>query len=144
METNYKFIVDFELGTTTEINILPIIQKHFNDITIVRSLDRYANFDYTNNRDILIELKTRSNEHNKYEDTLINVIKINKSKILYKTQSIYFFFKFTDGLYYWKFNKKDLTQLNYRIGGRSDRSNKYNEKKLYSHIPINLLTKINF
>ena len=144
METNYKFIVDFEMGTTSEINLLPIIQKYFNDITIVRSLDRYANFDYTNNRNILIELKTRSNEYNKYEDTLINVIKINKPKILCKTRSIYFFFKFIDGLYYWKFNKKDLTQLNYRIGGRSDRSNKYNEKKLYSHIPINLLTKINF
>ena len=142
METNYKFIVDFELGTTTEINILSIIQKHFNDITIVRSLDRYANFDYTNNRDILIELKTRSNEHNKYEDTLISVVKINKAKLLCKTQSIYFFFKFIDGLYYWKYNKYD--KLNYRIGGRSDRSNKYNEKKMYSHIPTNLLTKINF
>ena len=142
METNYKFIVDFEIGTKNEVNLLKVIQNHFNDITIVRSLDRHAHFDYTNNRNILIELKTRSNEHNKYEDTSINVVKINKSKILCKTQSIYFFFKFTDGLYYWKYNKFD--KLNYRIGGRSDRSNKYNEKKLYSHIPINLLTKINF
>ena len=91
METNYKFIVDFEIGTKNEVNLLKVIQNHFNDITIVRSLDRHAHFDYTNNRNILIELKTRSNEYNKYEDTLINVIKINKPKILCKTRSIYFF-----------------------------------------------------
>ena len=141
METNYKIIVDFEIGTKSEINLLKVIQNYFDDITIVRSSNRYANFDYTNNKDILIELKTRSNEYNKYEDTLINVVKINKAKLLCKTQTIYFCFKFTDGLYYWQYNKFD--KLNYRIGGRSDRSNKYNEKKLYSHIPINLLTKIN-
>ena len=142
MQTNFKFIVDFELGSQSEINLLKVIQIFFDDISIVRSLDRYANFDYTNNRDILIELKTRSNQYNKYEDTLINVVKINKAKLLCKTQNIYFFFYFIDGLYFWKYNKFD--KLNYRNGGRSDRSNKYNEKKLYSHIPINLLTKINF
>ena len=136
-----KFIVHFNIGTKMEINLLKTFQDYFDDITIVRSLDRSANFNYTNNRNILIELKTRSNIYNEYEDTLINIIKINKAKILCKTQTIYFCFKFTDGLYYWKYNKFD--KLNFRIGGRSDRSNKYNEKKLYSHIPINLLTKIN-
>ena len=39
METN-KFIIDFNKGTQSEIDILPKLKIHFLDETIERSLDR--------------------------------------------------------------------------------------------------------
>ena len=143
METNNKFLVDFAFGTNSEINNLPILQNFFNDDTLVRDIDRYAIFDYTNNKDLLIELKTRNCEYEKYETTMINVIKINKSKKLSKTHNIYFLFLFTNGLYYWKYDVNELHKLNYKLGGRSDRTNLYSEKKMYTYIDIKLLTRIN-
>ena len=142
METN-KFIIDFNKGTQSEIDILPKLKIHFLDETIERSLDRYAIFDYTNNKDLLIELKTRNCEYEKYDETMINVIKINKSKKLSKTHNIYFLFLFTNGLYYWKYDINELDKLTYKIGGRSDRTNLYSEKKMYTYIDIKLLTRIN-
>ena len=142
MENNSRFLVDFYNGTTSEINNLPILQKFFNDDTLVRDIDRYAIFDYTNNKNLYIELKTRTCKHNTYNDTMINIIKINKSKKLFKNgNQIYFCFQFIDGLYYWKYNEDDI--LDYRLGGRSERSFKYNEKKQYTYISISLLKKIN-
>ena len=132
-----KCLVDFNFGESSEISLLPVLKKYFNDDTIIRT-NKYDNFDYTNNNNILIELKTRTNALNKYEDTMINIAKVNKCKKLSKTNEIYFMFKFTDGVYYWKYNNED--KLTQRKGGRLDRSNK--EIKDYFYINVSLLKEL--
>ena len=47
-------------------------------------------------------------------------------------------FKFTDGLYYYEYNKSD--NLEYGMGGRKDRGR--NEIKDYCYIPIKYLVKL--
>ena len=49
---------------------------------------------------------------------------------------IYFFFKFTDGCYGWKYDINTI--LPQRLGGRCDRGR--DEIKEYNYIPISLLT----
>ena len=114
-----------------------MLKKYFNDDTIIRT-NKYDNFDYTNNNNILIELKTRTNTKDKYEDTMINIAKVNKCKKLSKTNEIYFMFKFTDGVYYWKYNNED--KLTQRKGGRLDRNNK--EIKDHFYINVSLLKEL--
>ena len=132
-----KCLVDFNLGESSELSLLPVLKKYFNDDNIIRT-NRYDTFDYTNNNNILIELKTRTNTKDKYEDTMINIAKVNKCKKLSKTNEIYFMFKFIDGVYFWKYNTTD--QLTKRLGGRLDRSNK--EIKEYYYINVSLLKEL--
>ena len=63
-------MVDFNRGTTNKVDLKHTVKKVFNNDTLIRSNDRYSNFDYTNNTNLLIELETR----NKCEDTK-NMIK---------------------------------------------------------------------
>ena len=66
---------------------------------------------------------------------------IGKNKIdfgCHSEKDIYFVFKFTDGLFYYKYNCNDV--LENGMGGRSDRGKQ--EYKPYVYIDINLLTKI--
>lgn len=65
-----KVLVDFNRGTTNKVDLKHTVKKVFNNDTLIRSNDRYSNFDYTNNTNLLIELETR----NKCEDTK-NMIK---------------------------------------------------------------------
>ena len=53
-------------------------------------------------------------------------------------QTIIFIFMFTDGNYYYEYNKDDNFEI--RKGGRKDRG--YIEEQLYYYIPINRLIKM--
>ena len=60
-----KVLVDFNRGTTNKVDLKHTVKKVFNNDTLIRSNDRYSNFDYTNNTNLLIELEN----WNKCEDT---------------------------------------------------------------------------
>ena len=72
---------------------------------------------------------------------------IGSNKIEYamnSNKSVIFCFLFTDGLFYYKFDKNDVINKRLRIGsgGRCDRNiNEY--KNDYFYIPIDLLIKVN-
>ena len=55
-------------------------------------------------------------------------------------KTVYFFFQFIDGMFYWKYNHNQLTQLRLEYGGRYDRAK--NEIKKYCYIPLALLEKL--
>ena len=125
--------VDLSVGIASEVNHLNILKTFFNDGTLERTKDKFE-FDYIG-VDILIELKTRTNSKDKYEDTMIGSNKIKKAKKLMKENTklvVYFVFAFTDGLYYWKYDP--LFNLKTQIGGRNDRGRP--EMKLYAYIPV--------
>jgi hypothetical protein len=52
--------------------------------------------------------------------------------------NVYFVFRFTDGLYYWKYDPKH--PLKVQQGGRTDRGRK--EIKSYAFIEVDILSKL--
>ena len=133
-----KKSADIEFGLSKEDEYFNILKDCFDE-TLIKSINKYDLFDYIGN-DCFIELKSRRNTHNKYPDTMIGYNKIEFAQSTNKI--IIFCFSFTDGLYYYKFNKEDLINNNLRIdeGGRCDRGR--NEYKQYCYIPIKLLSPI--
>ena len=134
--------IDIDYGRENEIIIFQKLKFFFNDSNL-KELSYYDEFDYTNEYGtILCELKSRRCNFNEYNDTMLNVSKLNKCKRLIKNKSkkinIYFFFYFKQNeLYYWKYNEID--DIRYGEGGRLDRPHAL---KKYAYISRNLLTKV--
>ena len=134
--------IDIDYGRQNEIIIFDKLKSFFNDANL-KELDFYHEFDYSNsNESIFCELKSRRCNFNEYNDTMLNVSKLNKCKRLIKNKNkkieIYFFFYFKQNdLYYWKYNEAD--DIRYSEGGRVDRPNALNK---YAFISRNLLTKV--
>ena len=128
------FKKDYTFGLKKEIELLPKIKLFFNDETITQ-LDRLNVFDYKGDNKY-IELKSRNNNYNKYPTTMIGYNKIKKALEL--NEDVYFIFNFTDGIYYYKFDRDK--ELEIKQGGRRDRGK--NEIKDYYFIPIEILQKI--
>lgn len=88
-----------------------------------KSKERFSIFDFYND-EYIIELKTRTNEYNKYPTTMVSMNKIeykdNRKKV--------FIFKFTDGIYRWNMD------TDYEI--------KYFNNRKYAFIKISNLKKI--
>jgi len=93
----------------------------------------YHVFDYYNNT-CYVELKSRNCQAKHYDTTMIGMNKINKCKE--PTKDYYFFFKFDDGLFYWKYQVNDF---DIKIGGRYDRGRP--ELNKYMYIPITELVE---
>ena len=136
---NSKRNIDIEFGLNKEDEYYNILKEYFDD-TLEKVNNKFNLFDFIG-KDCYIELKSRRNTHNKYPDTMIGYNKVEFAKSTYK--SVIFCFSFTDGLYYYKFDKEDLINNNLRIdeGGRCDRGR--NECKQYCYIPIKLLKLLN-
>ena len=124
----------YTFGLKKEVELLPTIRKFFNDETIIK-LDDYNIFDFKGDNKY-IELKSRNCNYNKYPTTMIGYNKIKKALEL--NEDIYFIFNFTDGIYFFKFDKN--IQLEIKQGGRFDRGKK--ELSDYAFIPIEILKEI--
>ena len=134
--------IDIDYGRENEIIVFQKLKNFFNDSNL-KELSYYDEFDYTNeDGTILCELKSRRCTYNEYNDTMLNVSKLNKCKRLIKNKSkkieIYFFFYFKQNdLYYWRYNDTDI--IRYAEGGRVDRPHSIQK---YAYLSRNLLTKI--
>ena len=130
---------DYQKGNQHEILMLPKLQEYFNDDTL-RLTPKCHTFDYIG-KNKFIEIKKRNFNSDKYPDTMIGY---NKIEFAQKNcnKNVIFCFSFTDGLYYYKFNKEDLVNNKLRIdnGGRCDRG--FQEYKQYCYIPIKMLKPI--
>lgn len=123
----------------TEKAVKPIIEEYFN--IKLNNTPIYHEYDFISEDCIsYFELKGRNVKHNHYRDTMIGYNKIEKIKELNKKSKIYFVFKFTDGIYYCRYNKKIKNNSIIKKGGRCDRGRP--EFKKYLFIPINLLKQI--
>ena len=135
--------IDIDYGRQNEIIIFDKLKLFFNDANL-KELDFYHEFDYSNSAEsIFCELKSRRCNFNEYNDTMLNVSKLNKCKRLIKNKNkkieIYFFFYFKQNeLYYWKYTESD--ELRYSTCNRPDRVSSTNNK--YAYISRNLLTKV--
>lgn len=133
---NYIKQQDLQFGKQSEDEILPILQNYF-DIDLKKSTDKFATFDFYSDK-YYIELKSRHNTKDKYDSTMIGYNKIKKC--VDKNKTYIFCFKFTDGLFYWQYDKTEFEKYcEVKSGGRKDRG--YKEYNQYCYIPISLLKK---
>ena len=130
---------DTKYGTDNEIQHFKILKENF-DNTLERVEYKYSLFDYSGDK-CFVELKSRRNEHDKYKDTMIGCNKLLFARNCAK--DFYFVFAFTDGLYFYKFNKEDYDTgiIRSAYGGRDNRGR--DERKPYCYIPIKLFKKLN-
>ena len=133
--------IDIDYGRQNELIIFEKLKLFFKDA--LYELDFYNNFDYKNeDSSLLIELKSRRCKFETYNDTMINISKLNKCKRYTRNKTIkmeiYFFFYFNNNdLYYWKYNEVDT--LRYGTCSRVDRENVAIK---YAYISKNLLIKV--
>ena len=134
--------IDIDYGRQNELIIFQKLKLFFNN-HILSELDFYNDFDYKNeDSSLLIELKSRRCKFETYNDTMINISKLNKCKRYTRNKTIkmeiYFFFYFNNNdLYYWKYNEVDT--LRYGTCSRVDRENVAIK---YASISKNLLIKV--
>ena len=125
-------IFDNKQSKLEEENLLPKIIEKFN-INIEQTKNNMDRFDYEN-KNYLIELKTRNNNYNKYHTTMISTSKINYGLKLNK--KMIFIFKFNDCIKYIQYDNEIFKKYeNKYFCGRKDRG-KY-EYNYYTFIPIN-------
>jgi hypothetical protein len=129
LQEDIDFGIDGENGIKTTIENLLLT-------TITKTDNKFDVMDYIDSDGDYYEIKTRRNTHNKYPTTMVGENKIKFCKTSDKI--CLFFFRFTDGDYYWPFNNNDF--LLFSNGGRNDRG--CDEYKKYCYIPIRYLKKV--
>jgi len=127
---------DVIAGHKNELILKEVIEIFFN-VQLFQT-DAYHPFDFRDGNKIFYEVKTRNVKHNKYPTTMVGQNKIEAANL--SDRDVYFIFGFTDGNYYFKYNRNVNSGLSVSIGGRNDRGRE--EYKPYCWIPINMLTRM--
>jgi hypothetical protein len=122
---------DIKNGLKSEKAILPLLKKKFNDDSIVKTTDKYCVYDFEG-KHCRIEVKTRTNEYNRYPTTLLGSNKVYNAESF--QGEYYFVFVFTDKAYYIKYDAELFDSFDVKDGGRSDRG--MQETSKYYFVPI--------
>lgn len=127
---------DIKFGSNQEKSLLPVINSYLG--LNLKKLKRYDVFDFED-ENTLVELKSRRTPKAQYPTTIVG-----KNKLDYAEKSgkvVYFIFSFSDGLFYWKYDKSLIgDKVKFAKGGRYDRGRV--EVKEYAYIPVDILTEI--
>jgi hypothetical protein len=127
---------DIVTGHKNELILKDVIESFFN-VQLFQT-DAYHPFDFRDGSKIFYEVKTRNVKHDKYPTTMVGQNKIEAANL--SDRDVYFIFGFTDGNYYFKYNRNVDSGLTVSIGGRNDRGRE--EYKPYCWIPIIKLTRM--
>ena len=128
---------DLSLGTLSENESIPQLANYFKT-EIVKSSSKYCVYDFESDS-ALFELKTRRNSSTAFIDTMIGLNKIDFARN--SSKPFYFCFRFTDGLFYWLYDKEMEDEvLRFAECGRTDRGRQ--EIKPYAYIKCSFLNKI--
>jgi hypothetical protein len=131
-----SYTKDIEFGKEKEENIFARLKETI-DKDLLHTSSRYNPFDFES-ENTYVELKSRRIAKDKFNSTMIGA---NKIELAEKTEKdVFFVFSYTDGDYYWKYNKDAVVdkKITFKIGGRYDRGKA--EEKLYAYINTSLLT----
>tara|TARA_R110000796_G_scaffold127646_3_gene243074 strand:- start:255 stop:722 length:468 start_codon:yes stop_codon:yes gene_type:complete len=117
-KANKRYIADEIMGEKGEVFSHSLLEKLFGKLE--RTKYKYDRFDYKNEK-YIIELKTRSCNHNAFDrdkGLMFNYSKIEKMKKSNDKRDTYFAFNCKDGIYCWKYDDEKFSR---GIGGRKDR-----------------------
>jgi len=132
-----SIVIDRQFGHSKEDSEMEILKKTFGQD--LQKTSHYHYFDYQC-PNCFVELKSRRNTKDRYPDTMVGKNKIDRAS--QSERPVFFCFSFTDGLYYWKYNKEDISNGNveFRTGGRNDRGRP--EYSDYAYIKTGILNRI--
>jgi hypothetical protein len=136
---DYKQLLqkDLDFGFQQEDKLLNVFREKF-DKHLCKTND-FSIIDYISPKTYL-ELKSRNKPHNEYPTIMIGE---NKMRFAEKSnKKVIFVWNFTDGIYYYVFNKDDLTNgnINFAMGGRTDRGK--DERKMCAYVKSSILLPI--
>lgn len=133
---NPVYQADQIYGQAKEKELLPILSSYFN--FKLKPKHRYFVFDYECDT-AFIELKSRRGIRTEYPTTIVGKNKIDYADKCGK--DVYFVFDFSDGLFYWKYNREEIGErVKSGLCGRVDRGKR--EIKEYCFIDVELLVEI--
>jgi len=130
MPTNKE---EYEYGLAKELLLKPVLEAFCGKE--LQGNKQFDTFDFVG-EGITIELKSRKNPYNQYPTTIVGMNKIEEIKV---GERVYFFFNFTDGLYYWEYKEN-----NYRVLMIQRRDRRYIPAKPHLSIPITDLVKLEY
>lgn len=125
-------------GEESEVALYDVFKKNI-DSKFCRT-GKFNQMDFISPSNYL-ELKTRNCKFTDYTEIMIGENKIRFAERS-TSKGVYLAWKFTDGLYVYKFNKDDLENggIKFRMGGRTDRGR--DERKMTAFINRDLLEEI--
>jgi len=128
------FKKSYQFGKKQEVIVLPIIREFFDDPTIRPTEGRYCKYDFES-ENVNFELKSRTNEFNKYPTTMITCNKLS----VVDSKRLILLFSFTDGLYFCESNLPLFASFERKQFSRAGLD--WDEKE-HIYIPIEHLTLI--
>jgi len=133
-----SFVEDYGTGLASEDALLS--QLRILDPSLKKTRCATHPFDFVNpTSTCFVELKTRSNAKDKYPTTMVSQSKIKWANEYYPAD-FYFAFKFTDGLFYIKYDSGLFATFEVAQAGRFDRGRP--ELNQYCFIPVNHLVPL--
>ena len=124
-KVNKRYKEDLIMGENGEEFTQPLLERVFGKL--VKTKNKYDTFDFMN-KEYIIELKTRSCNHDAFDRNgglMFNYSKIEKMLKSKDKRETYFAFNCLDGIYYWKYEEGNYTRSR---GGRNDRNcNEYRD-----------------
>ena len=124
----------YQFGKKQEVIVLPIIREFFDDPTIRPTEGRYCKYDFES-ENVNFELKSRTNEFNKYPTTMITCNKLS----VVDSKRLILLFSFTDCISYIEYNEGLFKSFETRKFSRAGLD--WDEKE-HIYIPIESLTPI--
>lgn len=136
-----SFKSDYDFGTKKEVENLEKLNKFFKT-KLKQNEDKFGLFDYiSEDKKILVELKSRRVKHNQYPTALIGANKIDSIEDKEDVEA-YLCFCYLDGLFYLKYDKEVFSKITKKDFTRYERSDYDDLPKLHYFIPYELMTKI--
>jgi len=132
-----SFKQDYKIGISSELTNKPIFENHFKESFNKLSQSHIMDFESDNK---YLEIKTRTNNYNRYPTTMIPYNKIEFAKK--SNKEVYFIFVFTDSIYYIKYDN-NFDNFEKKLYKRDDRIDYTDKEKDYIYIPITFLSPIN-
>ena len=130
---------DLIYGKNNERDVLPLLEKFFNE-PLEKTENEMDTTDFVGHT-IDMELKSRRIPHNKYATALVG-----ENKILARDKSRYYYvvWKYTDGLFYLKYDEELWNTFKVEEFQRGQRTDCYDRPSRVYHIPYRHLHKLEF
>ena len=101
-----------DIGMKTEEKLRPYLDVFFNTTFEKRSENIYDKLDFWDGKNLIVEVKGRTNSKNQYPTTFITVGKVEAGFLAFEDNpdlDVYFFFVFTDKTSYVKLSRDKPT-----------------------------------
>ena len=130
---------DLAFGAKNQTEVLPLINEFFKD-NAVEYEDEFSTQDFFSEKAVY-ELKSRHIKHDQYPTAIIGCNKCNLSEKDYE-KDLFFIFKYTDGLFYIKYDNQVFAKYKMRPFCRNARTDYHDRTSMVWDIPHQDLKRI--